>query len=337
MFVKRHLRSSVRFWKVGVVLGFSFALPLTGQSTASGVTVTGSVVTRPTPAVLIAPGQVITFGLTGVQSRLPPRGMVADAFPLPTSLQGFSAVLRQTRQDYSAVLPILSISQVNHCADEAATSLECLTTQLTVQIPYDIHGSPPGAGIPLDIGPTELTIIEGGRESRSFSLFPVPDRVHIANGCDAGPTSSFAAGRCIPAITRSDGTLVSYPVTVKPGEVLTVYATGLGVTVPPIKAGEAAPVPAPTVDRVLLRYDFVSNAKSFTVPLITAEDLQVPEFAGLVPGLAGLYQVNFNAPSPPSGTPACGGRVQSNLTVTVVDLAGGSTDSFSICVDVGAM
>jgi hypothetical protein len=60
-------------------------------------------------------------------------------------------------------------------------------------------------------------------------------------------------------------------------------------------------------------------------------------FAGLTPGYAGLYQVNFQLPQVPSGVPACDGIVSSNLTVTLVTLGWRrSFDRVQTCVDVAA-
>ncbi len=55
-----------------------------------------------------------------------------------------------------------------------------------------------------------------------------------------------------------------------------------------------------------------------------------PSYAGLTPGFAGLYQVNFIVPPPPADIPACIGTVQSNLTVSVGGQA--SFDGAGICV-----
>jgi uncharacterized protein (TIGR03437 family) len=322
-----------RSFTPSLILVLLVTVPLVGQSNNSAVTIAGALTTMPTPAVLVAPGQLITLEITGAHLRVPGSGVIASSVPLPTSLGGFGATLSQPRQSYTVAVSMLAVSQVNHCIDQTAESFECFTTQLTVQIPYDIGGTLTSSGVPIDVGPTQLTISEGGTSSEPFALSPVPDRVHLINGCDPGPTSSFAAGRCVHAITRVDGSLVSYPATVKAGDILVLYAIGLGLTLPQVKAGEPAPIPAPTVQNILLRYDFAPNARSFSIPTVTT-DLQKPLFAGLVPGLAGLYQINFVVPSPPAGTPACDVQIRSNLTITTFGVAGASADSVGTCVDI---
>jgi uncharacterized protein (TIGR03437 family) len=70
---------------------------------------------------------------------------------------------------------------------------------------------------------------------------------------------------------------------VKDDEILVLYVTGLGAVVNPVRDGEAAPLDrlSPTVDPV-----------TATVNGVEAKVL----FAGLAPGLAGVYQVNVQMP-----------------------------------------
>src|SRR5215510_5869644 len=93
-----------------------------------------------------------------------------------------------------------------------------------------------------------------------------------------------------PAIlTQPDGTafvLHSYlfPVTAQnpaqQGEVLTLFATGLGPTNPPVASGQPGPVSPPAV--------------TATVPTLTAGGRLATVVASqLAPGAIGLYQVTF--------------------------------------------
>jgi uncharacterized protein (TIGR03437 family) len=66
------------------------------------------------------------------------------------------------------------------------------------------------------------------------------------------------------------------------GEYLAMFCTGLGATDPPATAGQAAQATG-----LLAGYFFVDIAGR--------ED--TPTYAGLAPGYAGLYQVNFQVPA----------------------------------------
>jgi uncharacterized protein (TIGR03437 family) len=71
----------------------------------------------------------------------------------------------------------------------------------------------------------------------------------------------------------------------KAGETLEMFGTGLGVTDPMIPAGQPAPANPPATARIM--------------PLLLINN-NVPAqvlFAGLAPGLAGVYQVNFVVPT----------------------------------------
>jgi uncharacterized protein len=90
------------------------------------------------------------------------------------------------------------------------------------------------------------------------------------------------------------------------GNVLIIYGTGLGATDPPIEAGAASPARPPAVLRVQ--------------PTVRIESQPaVLQFAGLAPGLVGVYQMN--AAIPPDVTRAADG------TVAVVLDSGGRQSS----------
>jgi uncharacterized protein (TIGR03437 family) len=69
----------------------------------------------------------------------------------------------------------------------------------------------------------------------------------------------------------------------KPGEVVVIYATGLGPVNPAVAAGEPAP-PEPLSRTV--------NPVTVTIQGFRAQVL----FSGLAPGYAGLYQLNVRVP-----------------------------------------
>src|SRR5438876_11895831 len=129
-------------------------------------------------------------------------------------------------------------------------------------------------------------------------------------------------------VIHGDGSLVSFSKPAQPGEELVMYAVGLGATNPPVKTGAASPAPpVPTAQTFVLNFDYRQNAllPSGTSPIFHPP---APVFAGLTPGFAGLYQINFVVPTMPASAAPCT-MAANNLTVT---LAGASFDGVAICV-----
>jgi len=270
--------------------------------------------------ILVSPGQVTTLILTGVQTVLPADSsdIAASTLPLPLSLAGFSAVIRQLPGAYIASLPIFRVRQTSietsTCQSQQRIPA-CMITTLTVQIPPDILLKPVE-------GPSRLTIIDvsdNGRifSSSTFAVTSVATTVHILNTCD-----SLHVGfgvNCNPFITHADGTLAGpfFGTPAQPGETLVVYAVGLGSTTPVVPAGTPSPNPPAVATR---HFSLILNYGCATKRTVT------PDFVGLTPGLVGLYQVNFVVPepvvcSPPSAFNFSGG----NLTLLSDDWVSSST------------
>ena len=95
---------------------------------------------------------------------------------------------------------------------------------------------------------------------------------------------AFSDGTLVAQHPDATASLVSASSPATPGETLTIYLVGMGATTPPVPSGTVAPsnplasVPLP---RWLLTVD--GQPARFS-------------FAGLTPGLAGLYQINFTVP-----------------------------------------
>ena len=94
---------------------------------------------------------------------------------------------------------------------------------------------------------------------------------------------------------HSDGSLVSQTAPAKSGEYLVAYLLGLGLVDQPVTDG--GPAPSSTLAQPLIPPVFTINGAPY--PLL---------FAGLTPGLVGLYQMNFQVPA---GLPA------GNLTLVI--------------------
>jgi uncharacterized protein (TIGR03437 family) len=119
---------------------------------------------------------------------------------------------------------------------------------------------------------------------------PQPIQLSAATpGLAAGPDSTLIAQH------STDGSLVSQMSPARAGEYLVAYLAGLGDTTVPVASGAASPS-SPL-------------AQPSNTPVLTINGAQSPiYFAGLTPGLVGLYQINFQVPA---GLPA------GNITIVV--------------------
>jgi uncharacterized protein (TIGR03437 family) len=94
--------------------------------------------------------------------------------------------------------------------------------------------------------------------------------------------AAFANGILIAQ--HSDGSVVSLTSPAKAGEYLVAYLAGLGDTTVPVASGTASPS--------------TPLAQPSDTPALTINGVQSPFlFAGLTPGLVGLYQMNFQVPA----------------------------------------
>jgi len=116
--------------------------------------------------------------------------------------------------------------------------------------------------------------------------------------------AAFSDGTLIAQ--HSNGTLVSQTAPAMAGEYLVAYLAGLGDTTVPVPSGTASPS-SPL-------------AEPSAAPVLTINGAQSPIlFAGLTPGLVGLYQLNFQVPA---GLPA------GNITIVVSQNGQSSNQTF---------
>jgi uncharacterized protein (TIGR03437 family) len=118
----------------------------------------------------------------------------------------------------------------------------------------------------------------------SVDVVPLAPGVCAGVGCTA-PTGALVAQH------GSDYSLVTAANPAHPGEALIMYLEGMGSTNPTVESGYPAPSTAPFAP---------VNAQ----PIVTVgnQNAQI-YYAGLSPGLVGVYQINFAVPpSAPTGT-----------------------------------
>src|ERR1700722_9065485 len=160
------------------ILGTVIVAMVIGGS-APGQTLVGTGYGDPS-LITIAPGQVVPLLLTGLTTVVPGGTVRAQQIPLPTSLAGISVTLNQTPPMYTRTLPLIEIDQFNHCANSASPTPDCLVTAITVQIPFDIAIPNPLIEAPVSAPQiTSLVVSENGSVTKSFTVSPVPDQIHV--------------------------------------------------------------------------------------------------------------------------------------------------------------
>ncbi len=119
----------------------------------------------------------------------------------------------------------------------------------------------------------------------------------------AGPAVAIQIAAASPALfqldpanavaTRADASVITSDSPARPGDIVVLYATGLGQTTPPIESGKL-----PTQAALLARID------EFAVLLDGQPvDPHSIEYAGIAPGFAGLYQINVTLPDSTAANP----------------------------------
>jgi len=266
----------------------------------------------------VAPGQILQLDVRGVGAGM--KGSVsANSYPWPDELAGISVMLHVHDSIYANAVsdikaPIFLVEPTPGCLNSSSfpVQLDCAPlTKVSLQIPYSV---------PVNGAPARLSVWE--------------------NGAAGDPIDISIAAEAIRAIAivRSDGSIVSPGNAAAPGENLALFAYGLGSVSPPFDAGQPAPYPPAIVTgNFRLSYDVRYEAPPFRDVARQLPEIE-PSFIGLVPGVPGLYQVNFQAPPVPAenrGCPVSGGIAffvvyRSNVTINLS--ANSSFDGIGICV-----
>ena len=315
------------------------ALPVAAYSAASN-TIVGAGYTYPVP-INAAPGQIITLFVAGVGSTLT-GPVTAGAGTLPTSLAGISVTFQQ---GVTIAVPMLAVRPVSTCTSASITGCGSLTA-ITIQIPY--QAVPPcmplsNSGVcPLVVlPPAQLSVTENGTTGAVMELSLLQDQIHVLTTCDTVIGGSgyapFTGLRCQPYVTHADGSLVTATNPAQSKEELVAYAVGLGQTQPPSITGQPPSVHVPVNESIEVGFDYRPDALPSRTP-IPEFFLVAPLFAGLTPGYAGLYKINFIVQPPTQNvfpcinaiSPSGADIIESNLTVNFAGLD--SFDGARICV-----
>ena len=257
----------------------------------------------------LAPGQVVTLWVTGL-TPTETLGAKAMSTPFPTTLAGISAMMTQNGGPTLPPLPIIAVTPPGG----SCLAAPCTTViGVTVQIPYQLNPNFPGC-----LGCThfaQIVVSDSTNKTMGLGITPVPDRIHVLG------------------VTHADGSPVTQSNPALVGEVIVMYASGLGFPTSlsspfDITTGDVTPSPAPLAAGAL-SYDYRVNASPSQAKLTTSDPYR--RFLGMSPGSVGLYNANFVVPPPPAGLPECDGiSVFSNLTVTLVGAT--SFDGSAVCI-----
>jgi hypothetical protein len=283
----------------------------------------------------------VTIQAVGMKALSPPLTVQrATTVPLPVTLAGISVTLKQSiigsQFDNPVALPpphsaaLLSIGQSDLCGVTPIPPA-CLQTSIKLQIPFELSFNM--LGYPEYL--TWMVISQDGVDSQPFAVNIDDDWIHVITCADKD--DSTGCGSSASFVTHADGTLVSSQSTAKPGEVVVIWAWGLGPTLTSVATGHAAPEPAPIPS-------LGGSPSSYGVPVrfVFSPDAapsglhEYPPswraMAFLTPGQVGLYQVNVQLPAVFPSVPPCnpGSGPVSNLTINL--LLGASYDAAAICV-----
>jgi hypothetical protein len=312
-----------------------YAQPSFGPLAAAGYTADAS--------LKVSPGQVINLFAWG----LGPFSSYAEAnssAAAPAKLAGFSVKLRRPPSRIETPLPILSVWPSPLCLEDRGNGCAKFAV-ITTQLPFDMGVNTPGSM--HTALPGLLSVSRDGGGTQTIPIYPVPDRVRVASGCDLNAPEYLTKydRTCYrgPLVAHPDGSLVTVASPARTGEQVEISAYGLGATTPPIPTGLPTPSTTPLPQKkVYVAYELQPDAPPRNLlSAATCSELPTCQIvtATLKPGSVGLYLVPFVVPLIPAGTPACptNGRfgLMSNLTVTILGIApfrhAGSFDGAAVC------
>jgi uncharacterized protein (TIGR03437 family) len=166
------------------------------------------------------------------------------------------------------------------------------SSQINAQLPYEVVGS------------ANLVISSPGGQSAPFNFNALANAPAVFRTGQAGSLTG------LPLIYRAaNNQLVDISNPVHPDDILIIVATGLGQTSPPAVDGAAPPSDPPEMASV--------------PPTVTLGSVGLQlQFAGLIPGEVGMYQINAAVPH----------KIAAASQVPLVIQQGGISTSFNVRV-----
>jgi uncharacterized protein (TIGR03437 family) len=258
--------------------------PLADRSAVISLTVSGFTVLPWNYDAAVAPPQISSVvnaadgtkpvapgGLISVYGQqMSPVNIATQEIPLPTAL-GESCLTVN-----GIAVPMLFVS----------------SQQINGQLPTNVAGN------------ATMTLRTPGGISDNFYFSILPVAPSIFRSGTAGPETGLAT------VFRADnGQLITPTNPIHPNDIITIYATGMGQTSPPMVSGMAAPA------------DPLSNTVTAASVTLGGVPLNVL-YSGLVPGEVGVYQVNASVPS----------GVPQGMDIPLVVAQAGSSTALSVRV-----
>ena len=220
------------------------------------------------------------------------------------------------------VAPNYTAASIVNAADNQSGALapNAIATIYGVNLAFSTIGLTPGdvqgGRLPVRLGTCETMVFVGNYPANLYyvsptqinflvppNMLPVPVPVYVTIDGLHGPVIDVALGPAAPGLfqldaqnaiaTLADGSLLTPTSPAHPGDVIVLYATGLGATSPPAEYGLLSNVAAKLVPDANLQI-LLDNV---------ALDASAIAYAGAAPGNAGLYQINLMLPMSTGANP----------------------------------
>ena len=204
----------------------------------------------------LAPGELII--LTGTGLYFGSDVLSAPSGALPTSLGGVSVTID------GIACPIVYVS----------------AAQLAVVVPYELASNTTGlANIQVTSNSVQSNIVQMYLTEAAPGTFS-----QTLNGIGKAAASHAVTGAPITAANP-----------VQPGEIVSLYLSGLGTVTPPIADGAVGPSNPLSIADVYAASNLLVYFNDFNNGAL--REPGTIQFAGLAPGLVGLYQINVQVPA----------------------------------------
>ena len=248
-------------------------------------------------------------------------GLGADDAPGPRDAPNYTAAsIVNAADNQSDILAPNTIGTIY------GVNLAYSTAALT---PGDIRGGV----LPIVLGASETSVYVGNFAADLYyvsptqinflvppMLLPGPVTVRVVIDTLYGPIIPLTLTSAAPGLfqldaqnavaSRADGSVLTPSSPAKPGDIVILWATGLGTTDPPAVYGQLPTAAAP----------LVAGANLEVLLDGMAVESGAIDYAGVAPGYAGLYQINLTLPKSTAANPEIRLRLDGASSISGVHL-----------------